>query len=731
MDSRNKVKKWLLQYCPGDEATDAEILKLSEDTGLSAVMSRILYIRGCKNAEEVESFLHLDSTCLHDPYLMQDVGSAVARIAQAIDRGEKIAVYGDYDVDGVTAVSLLYLYLCEYGADVEYYIPSRIREGYGLSKGAIDQLKSHGVSLMITVDTGITAIDEIAYAESLGIETVVTDHHECRDVLPNAVAVVNPHRPDDSYPFAELAGVGVVFKLICAYEMAECRQDGRSEKMGVGRVCREYADLVAIGTIADVMPIIDENRLIVMLGLSMLENTKRPGLRALIDSINAGKGYDSKSVKRRKINSSFIGFTIAPRMNAAGRVSDASIAVELLLSEDEDDAYALADQLCELNLMRQKEENQIADEAYLMIERTVDLEKDRVIVLANDEWQQGIIGIVSSRITDRYGLPSILISFDGSTDGVALGTDIGKGSGRSVKGMNLVEALIDSEELLVRFGGHELAAGLSIRRCNVDRFRERINQYAQEHLNEDDFCVSLDADCEVQMSDLSMRLADEISYLEPFGIANPVPNLILRDARVVRIVPMGAGKHTRMILTKDGVEMTAVRFGEGMLQLGLKEGDLVDVLFQLNVNEYQNVTSLQMIVQDIRYADSFMNEYKAQKMRYEEIKNGAQFSEAEEILPSRDDMALVYTMLRKEYRAGYTAFRISRLLMMLRVMGHGTVGYAKLKFIIRIMQELKLCDVLELDEDYYKFGFQYQATKTSIEKSSILHKLKSQMSREA
>ncbi len=699
MDIRCKAKKWSLQYCPGNEERDAAILKLCEDTGLSAVMARILYNRGCKTADEVESFLHLDSTCLHNPYLMQDVSRAVERIARAIEQGEKIAVYGDYDVDGVTSVSLLYLYLREYGADVEYYIPSRIREGYGLSKSAIDLLKSHGVSLMITVDTGITAIDEIAYAESIGIETVVTDHHECRDVLPDAVAVVNPHRSDDAYPFEELAGVGVVFKLICAYEMAECRKAGTSEKLGVGRVCREYADLVAIGTIADVMPIIDENRLIVMLGLSMVENTKRPGLRALIDLITAGKGYDNKSVKKRKINSSFIGFTIAPRMNAAGRVSDASIAVALLLTEDEDEANELAEQLCELNVLRQKEENQIADEAYRMIEKTVDFTEDRVIVLSDNDWQQGIIGIVSSRITDRYGLPSILISFDGSTDGAALGTDIGKGSGRSIKGMNLVEALIDSERLLVRFGGHELAAGLSIRRCNVDAFREAINQYAKEHIDEDDFCVSIEADCEVEMSDLSMKLADEISLMEPFGVANPVPNLVLRDARVVRKVPMGGGKHTRMVLSKNGVEMTAVRFGETPAHISVEEGDLVDVLFQLNVNEFQNVTSLQMIVQDIRYADSFMKAYQAQKVRYEEIKNGARFTEEEHVLPSRDDMAVVYTFLRRSIRAGNPLFNIPKLLMTLKNMGQETIGYVKLKFILRIMQELRICDVFEATED--------------------------------
>ena len=728
-DNKKKTKKWSLQYRPGDEATDAAIRALSEETGLSLIMSRVLYMRGYHTKAEVISFLHQEQACLHDPYLMQDMAPAVERILRAIDEGERIAIYGDYDVDGVTSVSLLYLYLSEYGADVEYYIPSRIREGYGLSKPAIDVLKEHGVGLMITVDTGITAIDEIAYAASLGIDTVVTDHHECRDLLPDACAVVNPHRADDAYPFKELAGVGVVFKLICACEMAKCREEGISEMDGVGRVCREYADLVAIGTIADVMPVVDENRLIVTLGLRFLENTKRPGLRALIEATTSGKNNDGRSVKKRKINSGFIGFTIAPRMNAAGRVSDASIAVELLLSEREEQAAALAEQLCELNLTRQVEENRIAEEAYQKIERTLDPERDRVIVIDDDGWQQGIIGIVSSRITERYGLPSILISFDGAVDGTPLGTDVGKGSGRSIKGMNLVEALIDSEDLLVRFGGHELAAGLSIRRCNIDAFRQKINRYAAEHLNEDAFCVSLDADCEVRMRDLSMSLAQEIAAMEPFGISNPVPNFILRDARVVRVIPMGGGKHTRLILEKDGIEMTAVWFGMGTSQLSIETGESVDVLFQLNVNEYQNVTSLQMIVQDLCYAESFEAVYRQQMDRYEEIRKGANYSDTEGILPDRNDIAVVYTMLRKEFRAGHTVFPMRRLLSMLQGLGQGHIQYVKLKFIIRIMQELQICDVTEPVEDTYVFGFQYQTAKTNIEKSSILRRLKTQLNR--
>lgn len=725
MEQTKREKKWTLLYCPTDAVAEAAVERLSRDAGVSKTMAKLLYSRGYETYEQVKAFLHQEEVALHDPYLMCDMKPAVERISLALERGERMAIYGDYDVDGVTSVSLLYLYLKEKGADIGYYIPSRAREGYGLSKSAIDRLHDSGVQLMITVDTGITAIEETAYAKEIGIDTVVTDHHECREALPDVCAVVNPHRFDDAYPFKELAGVGVVFKLICAYEMAECRKKGIPEIDGVRRVCREYADLVAIGTIADVMPIVDENRLIVSLGLRLLEQTKRHGLRALMNAITAGK--PGKGTKPRKINSSFIGFAIAPRMNAAGRVSNASIAVELLLAEDEIRAAELADQLCELNTQRQIEENRIAEQAYAKIEQTFDPEHDRVIVIEDDSWQQGIIGIVSSRITERYGLPSILISFDGATRGFPSLDDVGKGSGRSIKGMNLVNALIDSEELLVRFGGHELAAGLSVLRCNIDAFRKRINRYAAECLSEEEMCVCLDADCEVEMKELNMTLAQEISMLEPFGVANSVPNLLLQGARLIRVMPMGGGKHTKLILEKDGRQMSAVWFNRKAIELEFDVSDMVDILFQLNVNEFQNEVTLQMLVQDIRFNKNESEEYEAQKTRYEEVRAGTTYAEDEHILPDREDMALFYTALRREFRAGHSVFSMRRILSLLRENGAKHLTYAKAKFILRIMQELQICGITEVSDDRYIFEFYFHTTKTNIEKSSILHRLKSQM----
>ncbi len=727
---KRKQKSWSLLYRSGDAATDAAIASLAAKTGRSEILARLLYTRGYRTPSEVEAFFHQETASFHDPYLLRDIEPAVARIEEALARGERIAIYGDYDVDGVTSVSLLYLYLTARGGDVGYYIPSRLKEGYGLSMPAIDLLAERGVSLMITVDTGVTAIEEIAYAKEKGIDTVVTDHHECRTTLPDAVAVVNPHRADDDYPFKELAGVGVVFKLITAYEIAQCRKNGEPEIDGVRRVCREFADLVAIGTIADVMPVVDENRLIVTLGLELLQKNDRPGLRALIEAVStSGKGDGVKTVKKRSINSSFIGFTIAPRMNAAGRVSNASIAAELLLADNDQTAKALAEELCRLNTVRQVEENRIAEEAYRKIEQTLD-ENDRVIVIDDDGWQQGIIGIVSSRITERYGLPSILISFDGTAGEEPLGTDVGKGSGRSVKGLNLVDALTDSEDLLVRFGGHELAAGLSIRRSNIDEFRRKINRYAAEHMSDDALSVSLDADCEVEMRELTLSLAQELSAMEPFGISNPVPNFILRGARINRIVPMSGGKHLRLIVEKDGLEMTAIWFGTSIDAIEFAVGETVDVLFQLSINEYQGVTSLQLIVQDMKYEADYESDYARAIARYEEIHGGADYGADEGILPDRDDLAVVYTALRREFRAGRSVFTMHRLLSLLRAVGHAEIGYVKLKFIIRIMQELMICGVTEASSDCYVFEFNYQTSKTNIEKSSILRRLRLQQRKE-
>ena len=462
----------------------------------------LLYNRGYTDAESASRFLRFTGEDFHDPFLLRDMDKAVERILRAARDGERIYVYGDYDVDGVTSASLIYLYLTSLHADVRIKIPKREGEGYGVSTSAIDAIAEDGATLIITVDTGITAAAEVEYAKGLGIDFVITDHHECHGELPNAVAVVNPHRPDCSYPFSELAGVGVIFKTVCACEMRRCIDEGRSAEEGIRRITTEYCELVAVGTIADVMPLVNENRPIVKLGLDKLERGEgRPGLISLLDASSKKTGEVKKP---RKVTSGTIGFGIAPRINAAGRMSDALIAVRLLLAEDEARVAAYTEELCEINRLRQLEENEIATEVYDMIENDSRYGNDKVIILAGNNWQQGIIGIVSSRVTEKYGLPSILVTYRGSMGETESDEDDGKGSGRSVKGLNLVEALAACEDLLVKYGGHELAAGLTVKRGKLDEFRRRINEYAKERLTDEDLSDRAFADCEIGASEVNM-----------------------------------------------------------------------------------------------------------------------------------------------------------------------------------------------------------------------------------
>ena len=724
---RNKL--WSVQYTPGDVSADRAVKEISAETGLSELCSRLIYNRGFKTADEARKFLNNEEAILHDPFMLNDIDAAIMRIKKAIESGEKIAIYGDYDVDGVTSVSMLYLYLTSIEGDHEvgYYIPSRDGEGYGLSVAAIDKLAAKGINLIITVDTGITACDEALYASSLGIDMVITDHHECRPELPECCAVVNPHRHDNKYPFCELAGVGVVFKLICAYEMMRCRENGEAEISGVRRVCNEYADLAAIGTIADVMPIIDENRLIVTYGLRMISSTKRLGLAALIEAAQSPTGA-SQNVKKKKITSSFIGYGIAPRINAAGRISNASKAVELLLADDAILAAKYANELCDINKQRQVEENRIADQAYKKIEKTFDPENDRVIVIDDDGWQQGIIGIVASRITEKYGLPSLLISFDGATRGFPAPDDLGKGSGRSIKGMNLVNAMNSCSDLLCKYGGHELAAGLTIERDKIPEFTKRMNEYAREVLDEDKLMIRLDVDCELSINDVNMNFAQEIYKMEPFGVANPVPQFILRDLTVERVTSIGNGKHTKLVVSRDGVSLNAIYFGMTEIKFDIHEGELIDLLFTIDINEYQNVRSVQLIVQDHKLSRKISDEIENGKVRYAETRGGGSFSPDENIIPVRDDFAVIYNLLRREAGGGKITLSVRRILSMIRQsrVFHADIGYIKLKFIIEILYELRICGVEHLYDDVYEFDMYFNSSKTSIDKSSILKHLKGQ-----
>ncbi len=717
--------KWVVAASHEQMCDNLIVCEIAKELGIARPTAQLLYNRGCLSAADARSFLAKEEEQLHDPFIMKDMDKATCRIIEAIENEEKITIFGDYDVDGVTSVSSLYLYLKSQGADVSYYIPCRSGEGYGMSEGAVRKLADNGCNLIITVDTGITAVEEAKIAHELGMSLIITDHHECHAEIPEAEAVVNPRRHDCPYSFKELAGVGVVFKLLCALESV--LNPDESMVNCVRNVSKQYGDLIAIGTVADVMPIRDENRLIVSYGLSLIENTDRPGLIELIDATRTESKYNTK----KKITASFIGYTIAPRINAAGRIRDASLAVELFLADDCETAAPIAKQLCDINRERQAEENKIIEQAYAQIAADHDFENDPVIVLDDETWHHGIIGIVASRITEKYGTPSILISFEGSGEGQNE-DDIGKGSGRSIKGMNLVETLGECSDLLEKYGGHELAAGLSIKRENLDEFRIRINECARKCLKDADRKTTLEAECELEAADITMQQANELYYLEPYGVSNPVPVFVLRNVLLYDTALVGGGKHTRLTVNVDGTFISAMCFRQTLTDLDIYPGDAVDVLFTLDINEYQNQRNLQMIVKDVRLTQSQFDNECAERELYDKIKQGMKphdigldDTSADELVPTRNDFAAVYSSLRRELRVEHEMFSIRALQHLLRNSGV-KIGYVKLKFILMTFRELNLLDVKKLDDDpeIYAFRYIYQHNKTNLEKSNIYRKLK-------
>ncbi len=563
-------KNWLLK-----EFDKNRVVEISKEFNISPLASIILYNRGIKESSEIQKFLHCDLKNLHDPYLLKDMDKAVKRIKDALDKKEKITIYGDYDVDGITSIAILYKHLTSMGFEVDYYIPDRIQEGYGVNREALDKIKENGTGVVITVDTGITAVEETEYAKSIGMDIIITDHHECKETIPEAFAAIDPKRKDCKYPFKNLAGVGVAFKLIQALD----------ENSSVETLMSKYADLVCLGTVADISPLVDENRIIVTKGLEKFKNTENIGLRALLDvSITNNKA----------ITTSSIGYIIAPRINASGRLGCASRSVEMFLTQDKDKAYELANNLCEENVIRQQTEQRMFAEALEYIEKNPQIKDDQVLVIPHENWHHGIVGIVSSKITEKFYRPSILFAIDG---------DEAKGSGRSVSGFNLFEALENSSDILEKFGGHELAAGLSIKTENIEKFRAAINSQKLGKIDEQSLIPTVSVDAVIKPTYITMETVDEINRLQPFGVDNPLPVFAVRNIKIHKISTMSEGKHLRMTLLKDNKFFDAVGFGMGEYFNHLKEGDFVEVAFGLDINDYKGFKNVQLILKDIKLVD--------------------------------------------------------------------------------------------------------------------------------
>ncbi len=730
MKSQNR---WKTQATHEQMQGNPKVREIASALNLRLPTAYLLFNRGCKTPEQARAFLSKETEQMHDPFDMADMEEAVPRILEAVETKEKIVIYGDYDVDGVTSVSSLYLYLREMGADVSYYIPTRSGEGYGMSACAIEKLAEAGNKLIITVDTGITAVEEAKHIRELGMELVITDHHECCGELPDAIAVVNPKRPDCAYPFKELAGVGVVFKLLCAIESVI--HPGLTMTACVLRVSRQYGDLIAIGTIADVMPIRDENRLIVSYGLQLMEKNPRPGLLELLDATQT----ESRSTAKKKITASLIGYTVAPRINAAGRIRNAAMAVDLFLAEDCESARPIARHLCDINRERQNEENKIVEEAYNQIAADHDFDREPVLVLESETWHHGIIGIVASRVTERFNCPAVLISFEGG-DNVHEPTDenypgaIGKGSGRSIKGMNLVDALHACGDLLEKFGGHELAAGLSIRRENLPAFRERINEYARGCLTDLERQPVMEAECELLPSDMQMALAEELYYLEPYGVSNPTPLFYLDKVMMTELSLVGGGKHTRMTLKVGKSFLTAMCFRKTTSDIDLYPGDMLDVMFTLDINEFQGNRSLQMIVRDVRLHGTNLEAETSERFMYDTIKgrierlmNGEEapqiplsIAQIVAYIPTRQDFALVYNTLKKELQLRHEVFSLRALHHHLKNSSpEYQITYVKLLFILDILSDLHFIGIEENPTEVYTFTYIPPQGKTALETSQI------------
>lgn len=539
------------------------------DAGFLPLLAAVLHVRGLDDPDAAREFLDSSPALLGDPLLLTDMPQAVGRLARAIAQGEKVAVYGDYDVDGITSSCMLTDYLRSRGTDCTLYIPDRLTEGYGVNAAAIEKLAAAGVTLIVTVDCGVTTVDEAARARELGVDMVITDHHECQEPLPDAVAVVDHKRPDCNYPNHDLAGVGVAFKLLCALE-------GDAEG-----VLRRYADLVAVGTIADVMPLVGENRYIVKRGLEKLEADPRPGLRALLDETG---------LSGKRVTATNVGFTLAPRLNASGRLGQVRTATELLLTDDPRRAAHYAEELCQLNRDRQALETDIWQQAL----EQIGLEKpDAPLVLASEEWHQGVIGIAASRLSEAFGVPSIMIRLD---------SDKGKGSCRSCGGFNLFEALSACAEHLEGFGGHALAAGLTIRRENIPAFRAAMAEYYRAHPAEGGSTLELDLAVD-DPALLDMLCVEELDRLEPCGAGNPRCQLALLGARVTELTPIGGGKHLRLRFEKFGRSFDAVFFSHTAQELGLRAGDWVDAAFYPQINTFRSRRSVQLLISDLRKCD--------------------------------------------------------------------------------------------------------------------------------
>ncbi|MCI8697873.1 MAG: single-stranded-DNA-specific exonuclease RecJ [Oscillospiraceae bacterium] len=678
-----KYQRWDLRR-PGAPAARRSL----ERAGLSPLCAALLCARGLDDPQKAAQFLSCGPERSHDPFLLKDMDRAVARIRAAIGGGERVCVYGDYDVDGITATCLLTEALAWQGGDVVSYIPDRTEEGYGLNPGAVARLAGQGVKLIVTVDCGITAVDEVEFARSLGVDVVITDHHHCKDRLPAAAAVVDPRREDCAYPFPELAGVGVALKTAQALAPPEQREG----------VFRRFGELAAIGTVADVMRLTDENRTLVRQGLELLANTRRPGLRALLREAGLDPGAAPTAVT--------IGYGLAPRINAAGRMEQAMVALELLLTRDEERGEALAHTLCRLNRERQAIELAIYEQCVELLDAQPPAP---AIVLAGEGWHQGVVGIVASRLTERYACPAFMICLEHGQ---------GKGSCRSFGGFNLFAALDRCAPLLDGYGGHEMAAGFTIREENIPAFRDQVCRLVDLRTGGAPMEAAIDVDAEIDhCGQLTAPQVESLSELEPFGTGNPKPVFLLRGVCVLSCCDVGGGRHLKMKLRRDGVVLDAIFFSANAAACGVSAGDRLDAVFTPQINEFRGSRTVQLQVCDLRPAPT---RAQLEQELFQRLQAGSELSrwEAGLLLPSRQDFARLWRFLEHNCVGGWMEAGPALLRQAAR-QGDGRSAYGRTLVCLHVMGDRGL---IRLERD--QLHLCRPENKVDLEQAQLMRRLR-------
>lgn len=673
-------KRWVVAR--GDKDFAAQI---AQELCVDPFAALLVTSRGFDKIEDIDAFFDSDAPLSLDPMSIKDMDKAAERINRAIDDFELICVFGDYDADGVTATALLYSYLEARGANVIRYIPDRIAEGYGLNIGAIEELADRGVKLIITVDNGVSAIEEAKRAKELGISLIVTDHHKVGEILPDAEAVVDPHREDCPSTFKEMSGVGVAFKLVCALE-------GGADDM----LIEEYGDLVALGTIGDVVTLTGENRIMVRRGLRLINEDPRPGIAALMDAAGVGdKAFSASSAA----------FTVCPRINAAGRMGSAHKALDLLLCDDEETAAMIADEINSMNSLRQKTEMEIFASAAAMLNSYPEMLNDKIIVVDGEDWHQGVIGIVAARITEKYGRPCVVISRDGES---------AKGSCRSVEGFSIYDAIEAVSDCLEHFGGHTLAAGIGIRSSRIAEFRKRINAYATDI--EMPFALQK-VDCRLLPSSINLDLLSSLSMLEPFGAGNHQPCFGLFGVKIDDVAGVSDGKHVRMTVSKNGSRTGVVYFGMPEKRFPFEKGDTVDLAVNLDRNVYNGEARVSVIVRGIRPSLTDEEKVLSSISLYEKFARGEKLSpaQASSILPDRELEVSVFKSIKaRPLKDNYCEMLCVRL-------GDDGSKLAAITAVVEIMLEM---GILAVDDDN-RVHVPLNPPKVNLEDSKIMQKIKS------